>query len=75
MKRKPCTNLNTMKRTGNGQEQYLRRIIEKRLAQFVHRHFGRSEDLLTKFMVLRGTSERMAAAESEWFQKGRNQYC
>lgn len=74
MKRKLRTNLNTLKRTENGQERFLRRIIEKRLAQFVHRHIGRSENLLTKYMVLRGTSEQMTAAESEWFQTRRNQY-
>ena len=61
-----------MERTNNAQERLLRRIVEKRLAQFVHRHIGRSEDLLTKYMVLKGTSERLATTESEWFQIGRN---
>jgi|GEM_PF-2138666 hypothetical protein len=62
-----------MERVSYAQEHLLRRIVEKRQAQFVHRHFGRSEDLLTKYMVLKGTSERLATTDSEWFQIERNQ--
>jgi len=73
MTRMPNIDSNTMNRISNAEERLLRRIIEKRLAQFVHRHIGRSEDLLTKYMVLKGTCERMATTESEWFQIERNQ--
>ena len=62
-----------MERVSYAQEHLLRRIVEKRQAQFVHRHFGRSEDLLTKYMVLKGTSERLATTDSEWVQIERNQ--